>query len=165
MKKIILAGVAALTFAGSVSAQQPGPAASGDITKAAAVADAERRFAALDTDGNGELGEAEMRRMFEARRAERLARMSPEDRARFEQRRAERGGEAGARQGDRGEGMRGGEGRGMRGGRDRGPVTLAAFRAQAEQRFDRLDLDRNGVITRAEQEQLRAQRGAPRSGD
>ena len=52
--------------------------------------------------------------------------------------------------------MRGGEG---------GPVTLAAFRARAEQRFDRLDLDGNGVITRAEQEQLRARRGANRGGD
>ncbi|HEY0012092.1 MAG TPA: hypothetical protein VGB79_04480 [Allosphingosinicella sp.] len=177
MKKTILAGVAALAFAGSVSAQQP--AAPGDITRAAAVADAERRFAALDADSDGVLGEAEMRQMFEQRRAERLARMSPEDRARFEERRVERGGERraegggerGTRRGGRGEG--GGEGRGMRrgmrggeaGGIGRGPVTVATFRAQAEQRFDRLDLDRDGVITRAEQEQLRAQRGAARSGD
>ena len=156
MKKIVLAGVAALAFAGSVSAQQP--AASGDITRAAAVADAERRFAALDTDRDGVLGEAEMRQMFEQRRAERMARTSPEDRARFEQRRAERGGEGGMRRGGRGEGP------GMRGG-EQGPVTLATFRARAEQRFDRLDLDGNGIITRAEQDQLRAQRGAARSGD
>ena len=154
MKKIILAGVAALAFAGSVSAQQP--AASGDITRAAAVADAERRFAALDTDRDGVLGEAEMRQMFEQRRAERMARLSPEDRARFEQRRAERGGDGPSGRG---------EGPGMRGGGERGPVTLATFRARAEQRFDRLDLDGNGVITRAEQDQLRAQRGAARGGD
>jgi hypothetical protein len=147
MKKIILAGVAALAFAGGVSAQQPGPGG-GDVTRAAVVADAERRFAALDVDGNGELDAAEMRQMVEQRRAERLARMSPEDRARAGQRRGGRGGGEGA----------------MRGG-PRGPVTLAAFRARAEQRFDRLDLDRDGVITRAEQEQLRARRAAERSGD
>jgi hypothetical protein len=155
MKTIILAAVAALAFAGSVSAQQP--AAAGDITRAATVADAERRFAALDADGNGELREAEMRQMFEQRRDERLARMSPEDRARVEQRRAGRGDGGGRRRGRT-------EGRGMRGG-EGGPVTLATFRARAGQRFDRLDLDGNGVITRAEQDQLRARRGAARSGD
>ncbi|HEX8192578.1 MAG TPA: hypothetical protein VF552_06720 [Allosphingosinicella sp.] len=160
MKTIILAGAATLAFAGSVSAQSPA-APAGDITRAAASADAERRFAALDADGNGELGEAEMRQMFEQRRAERLARMTPEDRARFEQRRGARGGHDGARRGGHGEGgpERGGEGRGMRGG-ERGPVTVAQFRERAEQRFDRLDLNGDGVITRAEQDQLRARRGA-----
>lgn len=154
MKKIILASVAAVAFAGIASAQQPGPAPSGDITRAAAIADAERRFAALDTDGNGELSQAEMQQMMERRRAQRMAQMSPEDRARFEQRRAERGSGEGS-------GMRGGRG-GQRG--ERGPITLAQFRAQAEQQFDRLDLDGNGVITRAEQEQLRAQRADRRTG-
>lgn len=159
MKKMILAGVAALTFVGTASAQQPPQAPVGDITRAAAIADAERRFAALDVDGSGTLEAAEMQQASEQRRAERrqqmearIARMSAEDRARFEQRRAERGNE------ERGRGRReGSEGAGRRSGG--GPTTLAQFRAQAEQRFDRLDLDRNGVISAAEQAQLRAQRG------
>ncbi|TFI56809.1 hypothetical protein E2493_18435, partial [Sphingomonas parva] len=117
MKTIVLAGAAALTLAGAASAQPPSPAPTGDITRAAAVADAERRFAALDTDGNGTLDPAEMQKAAEQRRAEwrqrmeeRLARMSPEERADFEQRRAERGGrDRDARGGDerRGRGERG----------------------------------------------------------
>lgn len=160
MKKIILAGVATLAFLGTASAQQPMRAPVGDITRAAAIADAERRFAALDTNRNGQLEAAERQQEMEQRRAarrqqmeQRLSQMSPEDRARFEQRRAERGGAEGPRRG----GREGGPGMGR--GADRGPVTLAQFRAQAEERFNRLDLDRNGVITQAEQEQLRAQRG------
>ena len=165
MKTIILATAAALAFAGTASAQPPAPAPGGDITRAAVVADAERRFAALDADGNGELAPAEMRQMFEQRRAQRLAQMSPEERARFEQRRAERRAEGGGWRGERGErGERAGRGErgGMR-GPGAGPVTLAQFVARATQRFDRLDLDRDGVITRAEQEQLRAQRAAARA--
>lgn len=156
MKTMILGAVAALTFGGIAFAQQPTQAQMGDITRTAAIADAERRFAALDTNRNGQLEAAEMQQLMEQRRAERrqqmeqrLSRMSDEDRAAFEQRRAKRGGAEGARQG----------GPGLGRGADRGPVTLAQYRAQAEQRFDRLDLDRNGVITRAEQEQLRSQRG------
>lgn len=160
MKKIILAGVATLAFLGTAaSAQQPMRAPVGDITRAAAIADAERRFATLDANRNGQLEAAEMQQVMEQRRAERrqqmeqrLGQMSEDDRARFEQRRAERGGAQGARRG----GREGGP------GADRGPVTLAQFRAQAEQRFDRLDLDRDGVITQAEQEQLRTRRGAKR---
>lgn len=159
MKKIIITSVAALGMAAGVSAQQA-PAPAGDITRAAAIADAERQFAALDVNGNGQLEAEEMQQVRgqrggdrRQRMEERLAQMSPEDRARFEQRRAERraNGEA-----------RGGEGRGFRRGGDgtRGPVTLAQFRARAEQRFDRLDLNRDGVITAAEQAQLRARRAA-----
>jgi len=165
MKKIVFAGVSALAFAGGVAAQQPAapaaaPAAAGDITRAAAIADAERRFAALDADGNGRLDPAEMQQVFEQRRAERrrmmeerLAGMSAEERAQFEQRRAERRAEGGGR------GMRGGRGGegGPRG--ERAPVTLADFVERAGQRFDRLDLDRDGVITAAEQARLRAGRG------
>jgi Skp family chaperone for outer membrane proteins len=152
MKKIILAGAAAVTLIGAASAQQPSHAPSGDITRAAAVADAERRFAALDTDGNGLLEPSEKRQAFQQRRAERLSKISAENRALFEQRRTERAGETEARRGGRAGSAE------ARRARDVGPTTLAQFRAQAEQRFDRLDLDRNGVITAAEQAQLRAQR-------
>ena len=160
MKKVILAGVAALTLAGTASAQQLPQAAGGDISRAAAIADAERRFASMDLDGSGKLEAAEIQKASEQRRAERrqrmekrLAQMSAEDRARFEQRRAQRGGDDGA--------GRGGRGRepAARRGSHAAPTTLAQFRAQAEQRFDRLDLDHNGVITAAEQAQLRTQRG------
>lgn len=165
MKKIILASVAALAFAATASAQQPAQIGGGDITRSAAVADAERRFAALDADGSGQLEAAEMQQITEQRRAERrqqmearLAAATPEQRAQFEQGRAERRAEraSGRRGGEQGDGRRGSWGQGG----ERGPVTLAQFRAQAEQRFDRLDLNHDGVITRAEQEQLRAQRSA-----
>jgi hypothetical protein len=170
MKKIILTGIAALAFAGSASAQPPQAGApGGDISRAAAIADAERQFASLDANGNGQLEPAEMEQINAQRRAERrqrmearLAQMSPEERAAFEQRRGERrgGGEAGERRGGREGGRRGGGERGARG--ERGPVTLAQFTERAGQRFDRLDGNRDGVITQAEQAQLRAQRGAER---
>lgn len=162
MKKIILASAAALAIAGAASAQPPSKAAMGDITRAAAVADAEQRFRSLDINGNGSLEADELQKASEQRRAERrqrmearLAQMSPEERASFEQRRSERGGgEDGARRG----GREGGPGA-RAGGRFGSPATtLAEARAQAEQRFDRLDLDGNGVITAAEQAKLRAQR-------
>jgi hypothetical protein len=172
--KIILAGAAALGLAGTASAQQPSQAPAVDITRAAAIADAERRFRALDTNGNGILEPAELEAAFEQRRAERrqrmeerLAQMSPEERERFEQRRAARGaGEDGAqRRGGRGAGedgaRRGWRERGSGPGRTGGmPTTLDEARAQAGERFDRLDLDGDGVITAAEQAQLRAQRSA-----
>ncbi len=161
MKKIILASAAALAVVGAAPAQPPPKALAGDITKAAAIADAEQRFRMLDTNGNGSLEADELQKASEQRRAERrqrmearIAQMSTEDRARFEERRAERGGgEGGARRG----GSEGGHGARAR-GPGSPPTTLAEARAQAEQRFDRLDLDRNGVITAAEQAKLRAQR-------
>ena len=169
MKKIILASVAMLAFTSAASAQQAARPGDGDISRAAAVADAERRFAMLDADRSGQLDPAEMQQIMEQRRAERRQRMearlaasTPEERAQFERRRAERraegaSGRRGGGRGEQGEGRRGFRGDG---GAQRGPITLAQFRAEAEQRFDRLDLDRDGVITRAEQEQLRAQRAA-----
>ena len=167
MKKIIVIGAAAMALVGTASAQQPSKAPAADITRAAAIADAEQRFRALDSNGNGSLEADELQKAAEQRRAERrermearLAQMSPEERAKFEQRRGARA-EDGARRGgrERGEGgaRRGGRERGEGAGRfEGGPTTLAAFRTQAEQRFDRLDLDGNGVITAAEQAQIRA---------
>jgi hypothetical protein len=161
MKKMILASAAALALAGTACAQPAPKAPTGDITKAAAIADAEQRFRMLDTNGNGRLEADELQKASEQRRAERrqrmearIAQMSTEDRARFEERRAERGGgKDGARRG----GREGGPGARAR-GPGSPPTTLAEARAQAEQRFDRLDLDRDGVITAAEQAKLRAQR-------
>ena len=138
MKKIILASAAAFAFAGPATAQHPAPAG-GDITRAAAIADAERRFAELDADGNGTLDATEMRRGFEMRRAAQAQHAG-------ERRRAH---------------SRAGPHRGR--GFQRGLATLADFRARAERRFDRHDLDGNGVITRAEQEQLRARRAGARA--
>jgi TolA-binding protein len=173
MNKIIVAAtIASAALATGVSAQPAvAPAPAVDITRAASTADAERQFARLDANHDGQLDAAEMQQIAEQRRAERrqrieerMAQMSPGDRALFEQRRAEwaLGGQRGGREG--GQRAAGGGERGAawaRGGGDgeRGPVTLAQFRAQAEARFDRLDLNHDGVITAAEQAQLRAQRG------
>jgi 23S rRNA-/tRNA-specific pseudouridylate synthase len=38
-----------------------------------------------------------------------------------------------------------------------GVITQAEFRQRALERFDRMDLDRNGVVTAAERQQARAQ--------
>jgi len=141
-----------------------------------------------------EMREARQERRAERaeRREQRLARLSPEQRERVAERRAERGGaraamtpeqraerraqrraqvqamspeqraqfraERQARRAQRG------------GGRfaDGGTVTLAEFQARALQRFERMDLDRDGTVTSEERrearQQMRRQRSERRAG-
>lgn len=175
MKKIVIAtGFAAAALSSIALAQpagpRPGPAP--DMTRAQAIAQAEQLFARLDLNRDGQVVTQEVQQAFELLRTERqkrmqerLAQLTPEQRAQMEARRAEfqkRRAEAGAQR--RGPGGPGGPGgpRGPRGfnpqmlGPD-GVATLAEFREQAAQRFDRVDADRNGIITAAERQQLRAQ--------
>ena len=110
------------------------------------------RFAKLDANGDGSISRAE----FDAGHAARPDR-GP---------RAERAGHR--------EGRRGGAERAMRGpGRERGPVVIAEASAKLGERFDKMDADRDGVISaderraamsaqRADRQERRAARQAQR---
>ena len=134
------------------------------VTRAEAIADADARFARMDSDGDGILTAAE-RRSFREERREAM-------RERREQRRAAQGGAAGAdhantrRDPDRG--ARGGMGRADRqragAGRDDGVVTRAEFSDRAAQRFDRMDANRDGRLDASERPGGRAMRRGPGRG-
>lgn len=96
------------------------PDAEGNITRAAAMAAADQRFAAMDTDHDGTISAQEMQAYREQRRAEWQAR---------------RGGGGG------------GERAGRPAPR---PVTAEAFRTRALAMFDRLDTNHDGKIDAAE---------------
>ncbi|KQM72087.1 hypothetical protein [Sphingomonas sp. Leaf20] len=134
------------------------------VTRAEAIADADARFARMDSDGDGILTAAE-RRSFREERREAM-------RERREQRMAAQGGAAGAdhanarRDPDRG--ARGGMGRADRqragAGRDDGVVTRAEFSDRAAQRFDRMDANRDGRLDASERPGGRAMRRGPGRG-
>ncbi len=114
----------------------------------------EQRTAKVDTDGNGATSDAERKAMREARQERRGER--PEARGAQTERRGE------GKRANRGErGMRGGKGR-MGGGmmmhadaNGDGRVTLQEFQAQALERFDRADADKNGTVTAEERKAAR----------
>jgi hypothetical protein len=134
------------------------------VTRAEAIADADARFARMDSDGDGILTAAE-RRSFREERREAM-------RERREQRMAAQGGAQGAdhanprRDADRG--ARGGMGRADRqragAGRDDGVVTRAEFSDRAAQRFDRMDANRDGRLDASERPGGRAMRRGPGRG-
>ncbi len=134
------------------------------VTRAEAIAEADARFARMDSDGDGILTAAE-RRSFREERREAM-------RERREQRMAAQGGAPGAdhanprRDPDRG--ARGGMGRGDRqragAGRDDGVVTRAEFSDRAAQRFDRMDANRDGRLDASERPGGRAMRRGPGRG-
>ena len=171
----LLAG-AALVAAAGVALAQPGgerPDRGADLTRQQAIERADQRFASLDLDNDGRVTAEEARQAHESRRAERrqrfearLAELTPEQRARIEQRRAERR----ERRGEAGEhrGRRGGEHGGFRGQRmfgEQGFVTLEQMRERALARFDRLDADRDGILTADERRQGREHRRERRGRD
>lgn len=96
------------------------PDAEGNITRAAAIAAADQRFAAMDTDHDGTISAQEMQAYREQRRAEWQARRGGGERAGRPDRPAPR------------------------------PVTAEAFRARALAMFDRLDTNHDGKIDAAE---------------
>lgn len=173
MKKTItlsLVGAALLATTGVAVAQggqdgRRGPVA--DITREQAVARADAQFARLDVNRDGSVTADEARQARQANRAERRGQMFDRldanrdgsiSREEFNQRPAMRGGE-----GREGRGMRAGR-QGRRGGAEArgarmfgadGVVTREEFRARALQRFERLDLNRDGTVTAAERQQAR----------
>lgn len=180
----ILGGAALLALAGAAVAQPPGgpraerPDRAADITRQQVIERTDQRFARLDVNRDGRFTPEEARQRGEQRREQRAERMfermdldrngsitreeMTQARAQHRAARAERG--AGAR----GTGMRhrrmamrhgGPGGPGMRGQRlfgEEGFVTAERFRARALERFDRADADRNGVVTAAERQAVRA---------
>jgi len=93
-------------------------------------------FASADQDGNGTLSEDEARAFHEARREERR-----------ERRRAQRG-----------------EGRFERGAGEDGVIDQAEFTAHGMNRFERADLDENGVVTQTEMTLVAEARGGRHRG-
>jgi ribosomal protein RSM22 (predicted rRNA methylase) len=196
MKKIsILAGVAVLAFSGTAIAQpQAGQRGGGELTRAEAVARAEQRFQRIDANRDGQITREEMRAGRQQRRAQRserreqrLANLSEEQRARIAERRAQRGGLTEEQRAERRAQRRAQvqamtaeqraerraqrqARRGQRGGlfAAGGTVSLDEFRGRALARFERMDLDRNGTVTREERrqarQQLRQQRQQRRAG-
>jgi hypothetical protein len=101
----------------------------------------EKRFAQLDTDRNGSVTLAEMKAQGD-RRGEASAERSG--------RRGHHGKHPGMRAGGRGHG-----GMHLDANKD-GRISKAEFQAPALERFDRMDADRNGVVTTAEHQAARA---------
>jgi len=197
-KLTILSGAALLALAGAALAQPPGGPdgprrdRDADITRAQVIERTDQRFARLDANNDGRFTPEEARARGAERRTQRAERMfdrldldrngsitREEARQAHAQRQARRG-ERGPG-GPRGPGMRhrgrhhagpgGPGGRGMRGERlfgEQGFATREQFRARALARFDRIDADRNGIVTEAERqaarERMRARRQERRPG-
>ncbi len=173
-----LAAITGTAIAQNVSDRPHRPDRNADVTRQQVIDRTQERFARFDLDRDGRATAAEFRSVMEQRRAERgeraFARLDrnndgnisraewdqsrAERRARVEQARSERSG--GMR---RNRAMRGGE---MRGGRmfgEDGQVTLAQMQERALARFDRMDANRDGVVTAEERrEAWRARRDARR---
>jgi hypothetical protein len=143
MRKTILslaaaAAVAASALTAAASNAQGTPAAPATQTRAEAIAQADLRFAQMDTDHDGLVGPVEMQAYRAALHDRAIAR-----------------GDSGSAPG----GGRGGMGRGMRAGA--ASMTKAAFEARAGERFDRMDANHDGIVDAAE----RANRSEMRNMD
>ncbi|GLK47400.1 hypothetical protein GCM10017620_03730 [Brevundimonas intermedia] len=150
-----------------------GPDRDADLTRAAFVDARIARLTALDADRDGTVSVAEREAAMQAKRAERaderFAKLDANSdgaisRAEFDAGRPERadGDDRGPR-GERGPG-RGGPRHAMRGpdgpegpgapggpeGREPGPVVIAEVAAKLGERFDKMDADKNGVVTAEE---------------
>ena len=139
MRKIILSlAVAASALTAAAANAQATPTAPASETRAEAIAQADLRFAQMDTDHDGLVGPVEMQAYRSALHDRAIAR-----------------GDSGSAPG----GGRGGMGRGMRAGA--ASMTKAAFEARAGERFDRMDANHDGIVDAAE----RANRGEMRNMD
>lgn len=124
---------------------------------------ADARFAKLDANGDGSISRAE----FDAGHAAR-----PDRGPRAERAGNREGHRGGARHAMRGPGRPGAEGRGP--GRERGPVVISDVAAKLGEHFDKMDANRDGVISaderrtamtaqREQRQERRAQRQQPAS--
>lgn len=187
----IIAGALLATSGIAMAQPGSGRGQGAEMTRDQAVARAEQRFARLDVNRDGRLTVEEARQgnparagrrearteQRQARRAERRAQrqagrangqgfaridtnrdgqISQEEFAARRAARAERRAQRGQRAGQRGQG-----GMARLFGQD-GVITLDEYRAQALQRFERLDANRDGRVTVAERREVREQRRSRR---
>lgn len=186
IKMILFAG-AAVAAAGVAIAQPVGPSAPrAEMTRDQVAANADQRFQRLDANRDGRVTTDELREQAEQRRATMQQRRTERQgqafdrldtnrdgqisREEFGQRMAMRGqGERPGMRGIRGQGqrhgMRGERGQAGPGGRmgmamlgPDGAITAQEFRDRALQRFDRMDVNRDGRIGPDER---RGRRGGP----
>jgi Ca2+-binding EF-hand superfamily protein len=164
----LAAGIALLAVSGAAVAQHAGPhrgERGADLSREQMIERVNRHFDRLDLDNDGRVTPEEMRQARQQMRGERqqrmqerLAQMTPEQRARIEERRAQWRERRGERSGER-RGMRRG-GAHMFG--EQGFITREQMQQRALQRFDRMDLNRDGTVTAEERrqawQQMREQR-------
>jgi Ca2+-binding EF-hand superfamily protein len=175
MKKLTLGlTVAALALTGTAYAAQGPASRDGELRRNAVttVADvqerAARRFQRLDVNHDGRIDQADRAERRTGRLQMRFDRLDADrngelSRTEFAARPAMREGRDGA-EARRGPGMRRPAMRGNRQGMIRradldrnGVITQSEFSAQAVQRFERMDGDRDGRVTREERQSARAQ--------
>ncbi|WP_284877209.1 EF-hand domain-containing protein [Brevundimonas sp. MEB006b] len=189
MRNTFLTGLGVIALAaaaGAATAQVPPAPAEGapaphharadpnrQITRAEFVDARIARLTALDTNRDGVVSPEERAAAMQARRAERAGdRFAKLDangdgsisRAEFDAGHAARPdrGPRAERAGHR-EGRRGGAHRAMRGqGREREPVVIAEASAKLGERFDKMDADRNGVISADERRAVMSAQRADR---
>ncbi|MDQ1191750.1 hypothetical protein QE419_000516 [Brevundimonas vesicularis] len=189
MRNTFLTGLGVIALAaaaGAATAQVPPALAAGapaphhsradpnrQITRAEFVDARIARLTALDTNRDGVVSPEERAAAMQARRAERAGdRFAKLDangdgsisRAEFDAGHAARPdrGPRAERAGHR-EGRRGGAHRAMRGqGREREPVVIAEASAKLGERFDKMDADRNGVISADERRAVMSAQRADR---
>jgi Ca2+-binding EF-hand superfamily protein len=183
MKKIsLVAGAALLAIAGTAIAQSgdgPRRDRNADTTRQQVIDRVDQRFAALDANRDGRVTPEEMRQYGEQRRAEwserAFGRLDANNdgnisRAEWDQAQAQRAQRMSERRAQAGQGERAGRPRGMRGMRgmramrgnhgarmfgEQGYITREQMRERALARFDRLDANRDGIVTAAERQQAR----------
>ncbi|QDH35994.1 EF-hand domain-containing protein [Porphyrobacter sp. YT40] len=152
---ILTGGLVSLALAGTAIAAPP-QSLRGDLDKNGEVTLAEvntrldQRFRAIDTNGNGQIEQAEMQAAREQHRAKRA------------ERREARGAEMADKRGGERRGGKRGEGRGKIDANGDGVITRAEFGARALARFERADANKDGVVTAEERAAMREARKARR---
>ena len=180
MKKMIVAtSLGALLLAGGIAIAQPGgnPQRAGmhrggmqgadanndgTVTRTELTTQLDERFTRLDTNGDGQITQAERDAQHKARADERFKALDADgngqlSRAEFDaahEKRAEKMGERGEGK-RRHRGGRGGMGGMMDANKD-GTVTKAEFQSRALAMFDGADANKDGQVTQQEREAARA---------
>lgn len=163
-RKLLIGGLTAmaLVVTGGFAAAQQRPARQAEISRADFVDRQVQRLSAADANGDGQISAQERTAGRQAKRAERMSDA-------FDRLDANRDGVL-SREEFQARPMRAGRGGAARPGQaertarriERPAVSVADAQARAEQAFDRLDADRNGVLTaqerRAGRQQMRETR-------